>query len=443
MERCLRSKPADRRAECREEAREEFEREFERSLNETDRGQSNAAVNASRRAYFEDMQRAEAERAAKAKIEACLQDGSSREVMARCMERIRGELAEEMEVYMRPESSQQQRSGQQREVEKEASREVLGDAFTQCLRGGGARDACKARLDNLRAAAGMANEDTEDVLQRHFANRLADAAGNCTSSPDQCRREAKDQAIRDGMEPRKYQAMKQMGDIRAAANIWASCKAAGETDEACEALARAEFAQTSGAQEDDFDDSIKQRVQGLGRAINNGENIVMVKFKRMLVNAVASGSACSAAREQAFTDMVVIVAMANDSRVERGLPRRCRLVDSRPEYGSNVLVNISDQEIEELSEATAQGLQGRSLSRRLDELLGGSSLRRLDSLDEIYAAQDFAECGESDTACTSDELIAGSPTPAPGGPPTVNGAVRAVWAAAAIPVVCLAAVAGV
>jgi len=394
---------------CRTTAAEEFK-------NLTAVAMSGVSARA-REAYFEKLQRDTAKDKAKDGLRSCLTDISKtkREVET-CMATARTNLDAELDNYIKDGKAATQRTQQKREMEKEASRDVLGDVFTGCIQAGTDRKACLDRLKNLKDGAGLQSEDPVDIVKRSLSKVLMKPSSNCTTDLKTCREEAKNEAISKGLKQNEYAAVKKMGEVKAAAEMWATCKEAGDTDANCEALVKDEFVRVSGALDTDFDAAMKQRIMRLGNAIKDGESIVVVKFKRMLVTALASSAACESAKEDVFAAKALAVAQANDTRATSSRKLRCRLTDAKPEYNANVDANISDSELEDLSETTASGLVGETLRRRLAQL--DSLGRRLASVSETYAAQDVSECGASDAACASGQTtVTPSPIPAPTPPP--------------------------
>jgi len=395
--------------------------------------------------FFEKFQRDAARERSKDRVRECLSDDNkTRQEVRDCMQAARATLRSELGGYMKRGKSQADRTKRTEELRKEAARDVLGDIFNRCAQAGLDKEACKRRLRKRKEDAGLSDEDDEGIVKYRFGKMLRKPSEeDCSTDWKECRRQAKAEAIGKGMRRREYAAVRLLGAVRAAAEVWAGCREAEGEDAACEGLAQDEFIRVTGSRPVDFSAMLKRKVMRLGQAITDGKEIKVVKFKRMLVSGITDGIDCNATLEDLFAAQALNISKANNRRVTRAVKRACRLMDARPEYSALVFADIPDVDFGVLAEATAAGLMGSGLDRRLEEedLRGevDDSGRRLDSVSETFAAQDVAECASSDAACASGsttESIAGSPTPvqagsaAPAPGPDTSGSRRSALAAA-------------
>jgi len=310
-----------------------------------------------RNAYFEKIQRDSAKNSARNSIGDCLSDASkTQQEMAACLSDARAAITSELAHYTGGGNSSfevKKRARRNQELQKDATRDALGDVFSRCVKQGGKRNTCLAELQNSSDAAGLGGEDPETIMKRSFSRALQSPSSNCSGDLKTCREEARAEAISQGMKPREYASVKSMGEVRAPAEFWASCMDAGTDDAECEGGAKDEFISVSGARDSDFSTELLDRIKSLGQAIRNGDPVTAVRLPRMHVTVHTSGNACNATIEDLFRVIAMRLARANHSSVSGAKKQKCRMVDGTPEYHTLVDADIQNSEFDPLSDAMA------------------------------------------------------------------------------------------
>jgi hypothetical protein len=206
--------------------------------------------------------------------------------------------------------------------------------------------------------------------------------------------------VEAGLKAREFGMIKKLGEITAAAEVYATCSQSDVNASECAVLAKEEFLAVSGADSSVWD-KVKARVTKLADGIMNGVEIVMKKKMQLVIDAVTSDTNCS----KNVTDALVqkIKSMTLTPALTGVKPGGCRLVDGKAEHAAKVGVkNFTDAQIEAAADTINAAIVGADIKRRL--LL--AEVRRLARVDVVYTAQDSEACASDDATCgkTDTEL---------------------------------------
>jgi len=300
----------------------------------------------------------------------------------------------------------QQQAGRLEQTMRQAERKALGDMHRACMTAAttaAERATCAQEMSTRAQNAGIA-EDPETVLARYRATLLAATAATCDGSNAtgmrQCRNHARAEAIAAGMEPRHYAAVKALGEKRAAAEAWATCREANGTEAECLAAAEVEYVAVSGATAEAFADEVKAQVQKLGNRILEGQPVVLVRQRRVHSTVITDGTVCDASVGEIMANRTAAAAEAAEPAAGNVTMGPCRLVDAFAEYSAFVAAPMPDDQIEALAGNIATTLDGQTLARRLEEVFLAAPDRRLAEVSAAFAAQAMAECAEGDDECS-------------------------------------------
>lgn len=304
------------------------------------------------------------------------------------------------------------------QAQREANVDVLGDTFGSCMKvatDDASRTACKTEFEANKAKLGE-SEKTSMLLKRARANLLIEPAEACEGAELKgCRDAAKEEAKRNGMREREYGQVKRVAEIKGAAKEWAACSEGGATDVKCHELANAKFVEISGAAADEYEEkptpdarqTVKDRVEKLGKNIKDGVQTKLIEKKKVSVTSETSGNACDdtvkAAVKSAIDNMKGADGTTEELKKlkESTLPK-CRIVDGKSQYTTVVdAKELSETEIDTVSDKFALDLASKKYQN--------SKRRRLlaqESTTNSYAAQEVTECAEGDADCASDDDIA-------------------------------------
>jgi len=305
----------------------------------------------------------------------------------------------------------------------------LGDRFMACMRAAAdnaEKMACKSDLEAKRVVAGV-KEKKEHVLRRYSAKALSEAASLCESSDRAaCKASAKADFIKtSGMKARQYNAVKKIGEITSAAEVYAACLQGAQATAICDTQAEAEFIKVSGGSPKAWK-AVKAKITKLGKGINDGVDLVMKPKKQVSVDAHTDGATCS---DAVAARLLAMVKGANMTKPYSGVKHKgCRVIDGKAEY--SVLVgtkDFTDAETEAAADKLSSAVTNATLSRRL---LGDSRFlseaRRLVSVSSAYAAQDTELCASTDETCGVTETDLGGEGPKAGGASLTSSAMRQV-----------------
>eukprot|EP00931_Biecheleriopsis_adriatica_P019018 TRINITY_DN1309_c0_g1_i5.p1 TRINITY_DN1309_c0_g1~~TRINITY_DN1309_c0_g1_i5.p1 ORF type:complete len:826 (-),score=253.86 TRINITY_DN1309_c0_g1_i5:286-2763(-) len=288
-------------------------------------------------------------------------------------------------------------------AQKEASVEVVGERFMTCMKSAtdsSAKSACKDELKQKIAVAGL-DEDSDKIMMRHRGRAIAAAVTSCDAAErKKCRDQIKAELELAGMKKRQFGTHKKLAEIKAAAEIWASCKEnETNTEEECATLAIETLKQVSGVSAP-WTNETAQEVKALGQALLSGINTVLRKFERIDVDAGTTGSTCLDTELGVLRSKLEEGVASSDFRdmnISATL-KGCRLVDSEAQYRAFLpATGLNETGIDQLADSLVIILDGADLSaRRLREA------RRLATVTETYADQAVKECAETDTSCGED-----------------------------------------
>eukprot|EP00933_Yihiella_yeosuensis_P059014 TRINITY_DN598_c0_g1_i1.p1 TRINITY_DN598_c0_g1~~TRINITY_DN598_c0_g1_i1.p1 ORF type:complete len:871 (-),score=291.80 TRINITY_DN598_c0_g1_i1:347-2884(-) len=296
----------------------------------------------------------------------CLQQ-ATKAAAEECLASFKEE-AENMAKQLFPNYSPEMRKSRMKHAEKEASIEAVGESFAACMvtaSNATEKDACKAEFSRKKSMANLSEPD-DDILSKFHMSAVVEAGRTCNSTQrKECMKAVKADMMKLGMLVRRYAKMKRLGEFKAAAEAWASCKDANNTETACDALAKARFEEVSGSS-GSWTDELKAKIQKLGKALYNGQEMKFSKLKRVQVDTFTSSTVCSEVEMNKTLSEISKHSNSSGKAYETILIIGCRLVEGLAEHQFHVKTpNLTDSEIDSLSDHLATNLNGTSLSRRL------------------------------------------------------------------------------
>merc|ERR1711871_508064 len=359
--------------------------------------------------------------AAKEARKVCLEKESKNEV-ATCLTEAKND-EDEVSKILYPGKSSDERKKQDL-ARKEANVEVLGSEFSECMKLAGSdktkKQQCMDDLKSMKDKLG-ASEKAVTILRRARTNLLLDPAESCDGADlKQCREDAKEEAKNSGMPITEYALTKKLAEIKGAAKEWASCSEGGFTDTECNTVAKDKFIAISGSNADAYDkkttpdakQTVKERVQKIGKAIKDGVETKLYEKKKLVVTIETSGTKCDENVKSQIKTKIESLRKASDATTEqkkmKGVaPPNCRVVDSKAEYTTAVDTKdlTGSDKYDKLASDTSKKLAGESYKPARRRLLLSDV-----STTNSYAAQDVTECAEDDAACQTDGTITESDT---------------------------------
>eukprot|EP00933_Yihiella_yeosuensis_P008622 TRINITY_DN11417_c0_g1_i5.p1 TRINITY_DN11417_c0_g1~~TRINITY_DN11417_c0_g1_i5.p1 ORF type:complete len:914 (-),score=297.71 TRINITY_DN11417_c0_g1_i5:586-3117(-) len=275
-------------------------------------------------------------------------------------------------------------------AKKEASVQALGEMFSSCMEAANTtalKVACKAALAGKKAVAGLV-ESAIDVVDKFHMSAVIDAGKACNSTQRKsCMEAAKAGMVKLGMEARQFARIKQLGEVKAAAEVWAACKDSNGTESSCEALAKSRYEEVSGAV-GGWTTAMQDKIKKIGQAVVSGVATTFIKLKAIQVDALTSSTNCSDAELNMSVSVVTEQSKASGHAFASVAGKRCRLVEGKAEFQVHVTTpTLNETEMANLSGSIAVNLVGSIFQRRL-------SLRRLGAVTESYADQ-AVELGSS------------------------------------------------
>ncbi|CAE7278849.1 gcy-35 [Symbiodinium natans] len=340
-------------------------------------------------------------------------DESDKQGFDRCMGEIKDgdEVAGELFKGL----SDERKQSKEKRARDEAAIEVVGERFQICMESSTTpeeKQACKAEVRDGAGMAGLA-EDVEDVVKRYHRNVVATAARACNQTARKtCIDRAKEELMKSGLEERAFHVVRQLAEMKSAAEVWAACQEdSAEVNATCDALAQAELEEISGSTSV-WTAEVAEKVKALGEAMLEGREIVLRKLQAILLEVLTDALDCSdavldklAQKAQQTSDGF----MPNASMGPRNVSHKeCRIVWGLARYFCKVHTkDLNETETDDLSETLSTDLGTTDISvRRLG--------RRLAVITESYAAQEEEETistsGGSDDDTGDDADDGGDPT---------------------------------
>jgi len=259
-------------------------------------------------------------------------------------------------------------------------------------------------MEQKRQLAGV-TESADNVMKKFQSKQISEAATSCSAADRKSCIESAKQSFKDsGMKPRAFKNVKKLGEVMAAAEVYASCKQEGDTDAECDALAMAEFAAVAGATNATAAwASVKAQTTKLGQGIMSGSDIVVKLKEQLAVSVETSGTTCDDKSAEALAKKLETITLTK--KISGAKAAGCMLaIDGKAEYSAKVgTPGFSANETDAASDALAAGLNNADLSpsggRRLLEA------RRLATVTASYAAQESEFCASDDTTCGKTETF--------------------------------------
>merc|ERR1712032_1457991 len=349
----------------------------------------------------------------------CLAERSSRDEVSACLSELSAET-DGVGIELFGDVDETARQHKMKRARREAAVEAVGERFHLCMKAAGDsasdKDMCNDELASRTSLAGLP-ESAEKVAMRHRGNRVANAAQSCNATERQeCLRQAKEDLQDAGMAPRAFGVVKQIAEMRAAAEAYAACKEADYGDDACLEEAKATLEDVSGGSEGLWSDDTALRAKKLGKAIFDGIATKLVQLNRLDVLVATTEDECRNASSdelmsavddlfEAFMSNTMnktmdtnIKRQSNHSRVMKKI---CRVIFGSAEYGSKVDANgLKETDMSEASDFIVQSVNDLDLSGR-----------RLSEVVEAFADQDVQEVVDEDGDSGTNSLGAldGSP----------------------------------
>jgi len=239
---------------------------------------------------------------------------------------------------------------------------------------------------------GIVAEDAKSVVRKHLSNIFADVSACNASAAKDCRQAARADALASGLLSRELFRAKKRGEMRAAAEAWATCLEA--EDSSCEDAAKTLFQRVSGSSDaQSWNDWARNKSKELADAIVSGEPTVMKLLQQLSVDFRMSGSLCSDDTSTALEGKV------EGLTGTKTLQDACRAVDSKAEYSMEVPDNNDEATLEERSE---------KLFTDLDQLQANAGRRLAETAEEVGVDQGVEECPESAAGCGNSVAAATS-----------------------------------
>jgi hypothetical protein len=313
----------------------------------------------------------------------------------------------------------------QKQYQRDADRKIFGEQFSACMAGKKPDDwdtkMRQERAEDIKSGSqacmvelkaehdkGGAEEKPESMVGKLHASIFEDVASQACTETKQaakaCRDAAKARAQDAGLEPRKIFKFKKLGEVRAAAKVWAACLEAEEAE--CEAEALAEYKAVAGT-EDGWPDKTRAHVETLAIARVEGEVTEIKTLPYIDVTGRLDSATCA---DQLLDDFKAEVgnqgAVLTPSIGSAG-ETVGRVVDAQCEVTSTVDANdLPQDKFEAHSEQLATGMTGMEMD--------DGQVRRLvqSTVVETGASQNSVECAESDSSCNTATAPVSSTTAA-------------------------------
>eukprot|EP00933_Yihiella_yeosuensis_P008623 TRINITY_DN11417_c0_g1_i7.p1 TRINITY_DN11417_c0_g1~~TRINITY_DN11417_c0_g1_i7.p1 ORF type:complete len:920 (-),score=286.13 TRINITY_DN11417_c0_g1_i7:291-2840(-) len=365
------------------------------------RGKSKPQGAAAQRADEQEVKKELAKSMAKDQMSVCFKKLSKSELDA-CFQSFKNESEGVANTLFSGESVEKVRKKMDR-AKKEASVQALGEIFSSCMEAANTsalKVSCMAALTTKKAVAGLV-ESAIDVVDKFHMSAVIDAGKACNSTQRKsCMEAAKAGMVKLGMEARQFARIKQLGEVKAAAEVWAACKDSNGTESSCEALAKSRYEEVSGAV-GGFTTEVLDKIKQVGQAFANGVATTFKKLKAIQVDAVTSSTTCSDAELNISVRAVTKHCNASGSAFASVVGKRCRVVEGKAEYQVHVATpTLNATEMANLSSSIASNLTGENLVRRLSLR---ADARRLGAVTESYA----------DQAVELESASSSSPSPSP------------------------------
>lgn len=303
--------------------------------------------------------------------------------------------------------SEDQKEAKKKRAKDEAAVDAVGEMFQACMEGASSdehKKDCREKMEGRKDMAGL-QEDVDDVIKKYQRNVVATAARVCEPSKrENCVMEAKDELVKMGLKPRAFGLVKQLADLKAAAETWAACQENSTgVNETCKTLAQATLEELSGSMEI-WTEEVAAKVEELANAFLEGRDLVIRKLKQLAFEAITDLLNCS---DGSFLDDLIDKVQNISDHFKNGTRPPRNITDKlcRVSWGSARFLckihteDLPEEEMTELSDELAEELSTADLSvRRLAGLA-----RRLAQVTETYVDQEVEETVSSTSSTTSSE----------------------------------------
>mmetsp|Transcript_96615 Transcript_96615/g.134008 ORF Transcript_96615/g.134008 Transcript_96615/m.134008 type:complete len:840 (-) Transcript_96615:334-2853(-) len=373
---------------------------------------------------------------------------SEKDAMRSCMEesdktgfdRCMGELAEPDEVAgeLFRGLSDERKQNKEKRAKEDAAVEVVGERFQICMEAATTEGQKKDCQDAMRAGAGMAGlkDDVEDVVKKFQRNTVGMAARACNETQrPMCIQQAKEELKKSGLKERAFGVVRQLAEMKAAAESWAACQEDSvEVNATCDSIAQAELEEISGSMSI-WTDEVAEKVKALGEAMLEGREIVLRKLQAILLETLTDALDCSdavldklAEKAQQTSDGFMPNATMGPRNVSN---KECRIVWGLARYYCKVHTkDLNETETEDLSDSLGTDLGTTDISG--DRRLG----RRLAVITDSYAGQEEEEttstAGDGTSATTATTTTTTTTSGGMGSTSTSHGLVTSAYSISSI-----------
>ncbi|CAE7839821.1 unnamed protein product [Symbiodinium sp. CCMP2592] len=373
---------------------------------------------------------------------------SEKDAMRTCMEesdktgfdRCMGELAEPDEVAgeLFRGLSDERKQNKEKRAKEDAAVEVVGERFQLCMEAATTEGQKKDCQDAMRAGAGMAGlkDDVEDVVKKFQRNTVGMAARACNETQrPMCIEQAKEELKKSGLKERAFGVVRQLAEMKAAAESWAACQEdSAEVNATCDSIAQAELEEISGSMSI-WTEEVAAKVKALGEAMLEGREIVLRKLHAILLETLTDALNCSdavldklAEKAQQTSDGFMPNATMGPRNVSN---KECRIVWGLARYYCKVHTkDLNETETEDLSDSLGTDLGTTDISgvRRLG--------RRLAVITDSYAGQEEEEttstAGDGTSVTTTTTTTTTTTSAGMGSTSTSHGLVTSTYSISSI-----------
>ncbi len=316
-------------------------------------------------------------------------------------------------------------------MEREAINEMVMETYKECMKGSlrdpSAARACKFEADalavKLNPFLGQKNKINVDTAvragHRNILVKVKDACSQVKTETEmiQCRREAKEEALKAGLKAREYDKVKKAAVVKGVADALVACMNSGSPHEDCDDIGKKAFKRISGANEKYYfkkqypheDRTVQEKVWKHASILAAGNRTVLFDKNNMILTIQTNMRNCDPRVTKDLTSKSLKYASEANRRSspesQIDITTRpilsCREVDASAAYTAVMKLKAgvpSTEDIETLSDEIAKEAMGfrSKLSRR--------RLLQDTSAVVTYASRDQVECTENDFECINSQV---------------------------------------
>ena len=258
--------------------------------------------------------------------------------------------------------------------------------------------------------------DVEEVMKKGHSKLLSKVDDVCNDVEGdqemiQCRKEAKENAIKAGLKAREYSNAKNAAVIKGTAEIVVACMDSGKQNEECDMIAKETFKRISGAKKENYYQkqyphekaTVQQKVWKMAAILKAGNRTKLFYKNKVILTVQTNKANCNEKVGSDLSDKTLEYAKDVNVDISKAPKMHCHEIDNKAEYTAVLKLasstdgkNMEKEEVLHISDELAMKAKAFKSNEERRRLQGTEAV-------ETYAGQESVECVETDTECISDD----------------------------------------